>query len=778
MGRSGGVALCVIALLTCWLFSAALFSGKVLGGDDILLFAPPFHPPAGQVRPENPYLFDSAWVFHPDMLEARAQLRHFQLPIWTAYQGAGEPLLATQQAAAFFPLNWIADIFPFWQSLEWIAFLKLFLAGAGMLLFGRALGLSPLPSVFAAISFAFSTYMIGWLAHPHSNVYVLLPWLMLAGDRVAARGRPRDALLLAIAIALALVGGHPESALLVLLASVLWWSFRSVEVVRGDEPAPGGFRRRALLLTGAATLGAALAAIALIPFVEMLGQAQSASRSAGPGPWSIAQSFLMPERWGRPDKFTLPGGPMNYQERTAYFGALPLLLAPAGLIARPRRRQLFFFVLGVLALGLVVTIPLYSGLAASAPGLASIQRYRALSVCTFAGAVLAAFGLQAVLTATRQQRRLVLIATLAAAAASGLWVAGQVDWSGLGAAAAELPVLGDAPKPAHVAELAAALRWLVLAGAAVTLVALAVNRPRYATAAAGAAIALTAVDLVTLDRGYIPAIDAAAANPPAPAPVRYAWAHAGHERVGGGQGLEPNMAERFGLRGARIHALPALKRRNMLWFGLGGEGLEQRLTSAPRELAALFAVKYVFTGQRKLSDPQTRRVMPGLYENRGALPRAWVAYDWTAARGPDGALTRLARKSRREVLQSPVIEGVASRPVRRPTAQAEAAQFTEDGDRTVELRVDAKAPAYLVLADTYYPGWKATVDGHEADIKAANVAFRAVKLPAGRHVVRFEYKPTSVTIGLILSALAALVLIGGLVATRVRRAPSQPRQPE
>jgi uncharacterized membrane protein YfhO len=94
------------------------------------------------------------------------------------------------------------------------------------------------------------------------------------------------------------------------------------------------------------------------------------------------------------------------------------------------------------------------------------------------------------------------------------------------------------------------------------------------------------------------------------------------------------------------------------------------------------------------------------------------------------------------------------------------------------LGVDAKAPAYLVLADTYYPGWKATVDGHEADIKAANVAFRAVKLPAGRHVVRFEYKPTSVTIGLILSALAALVLIGGLVATRVRRAPSQPRQPE
>jgi uncharacterized membrane protein YfhO len=73
-----------------------------------------------------------------------------------------------------------------------------------------------------------------------------------------------------------------------------------------------------------------------------------------------------------------------------------------------------------------------------------------------------------------------------------------------------------------------------------------------------------------------------------------------------------------------------------------------------------------------------------------------------------------------------------------------------------------------VAADTYYPGWKATVDGHDAEIRPANVGFRAVRLPAGQHTVRFDYRPASVLIGLIVSGLAALIVIGGLVVTRRR----------
>jgi uncharacterized membrane protein YfhO len=74
-----------------------------------------------------------------------------------------------------------------------------------------------------------------------------------------------------------------------------------------------------------------------------------------------------------------------------------------------------------------------------------------------------------------------------------------------------------------------------------------------------------------------------------------------------------------------------------------------------------------------------------------------------------------------------------------------------------------------VLLDTYYPGWRAEVDGRRTPIRAANAAFRAVAVPAGRHRVRFTYRPASVLAGGLVSAAAVLVLLAG-VAVGARRA--------
>jgi hypothetical protein len=46
-----------------------------------------------------------------------------------------------------------------------------------------------------------------------------------------------------------------------------------------------------------------------------------------------------------------------------------------------------------------------------------------------------------------------------------------------------------------------------------------------------------------------------------------------------------------------------------------------------------------------------------------------------------------------------------------------------------------------VLNDVWHPWWFGTVDGKPADILRANVLFRAIEVPAGKHVVRFEFKP-------------------------------------
>jgi uncharacterized membrane protein YfhO len=75
----------------------------------------------------------------------------------------------------------------------------------------------------------------------------------------------------------------------------------------------------------------------------------------------------------------------------------------------------------------------------------------------------------------------------------------------------------------------------------------------------------------------------------------------------------------------------------------------------------------------------------------------------------------------------------------------------------VQVQVTLDHPGYLVLTDTYYPGWKVTVDGEPAPILRADLYFRAVPLPDGEHKVNFHYQPSSVQLGCSLS-LAAWVL--------------------
>ena len=87
--------------------------------------------------------------------------------------------------------------------------------------------------------------------------------------------------------------------------------------------------------------------------------------------------------------------------------------------------------------------------------------------------------------------------------------------------------------------------------------------------------------------------------------------------------------------------------------------------------------------------------------------------------------------------------------------------------QSVEIAVDASVPCMLVLADAYYPGWQATIDGDPATIYPAYYALRAVAVPAGTHSVRFEYTPKSFWIGYGISVIG--LLVGAVLAIVVLR---------
>jgi len=88
---------------------------------------------------------------------------------------------------------------------------------------------------------------------------------------------------------------------------------------------------------------------------------------------------------------------------------------------------------------------------------------------------------------------------------------------------------------------------------------------------------------------------------------------------------------------------------------------------------------------------------------------------------------------------------------------------------TVEIGLTTPKPGYLVLSDTFYPGWRASVDGQPASLYRANYAFRAVPVPAGVHTVRMVFRPISWFVGLSLSGLTLLGLIGFVGVRRYQR---------
>jgi uncharacterized membrane protein YfhO len=93
-----------------------------------------------------------------------------------------------------------------------------------------------------------------------------------------------------------------------------------------------------------------------------------------------------------------------------------------------------------------------------------------------------------------------------------------------------------------------------------------------------------------------------------------------------------------------------------------------------------------------------------------------------------------------------------------------------DGPNRATIHVTVDAPGYLVLADTWYPGWRVTVDGEPDEMLRANHAFRAVRLGAGTHVVEMAYRPWSAIQGLQISlGTLAMLVLGYIASERIVR---------
>ncbi|HZM00472.1 MAG TPA: hypothetical protein VFD43_09500, partial [Planctomycetota bacterium] len=250
-----GAALALYALLAALALRDGLRPDAVLVSGESLRRSLPWSAVLPERPAHNRFLGDQSRIYYPYLLEAAAVYRGEADPVWTQRGGGGLPFLGNMTSSLLHPLTLLAA----WAPVELVPLLQalavLVLSAWLTFLFLRRLGLRWPAALLGGLAFGFGGHQVLWLQYALSHTLVGLPFCMWAVERLAEDRSRRRAALLAIGLALIVLGGHPETAYVSAIVVLLWALWRLWD-------AHGRF-----LVAGVALLAAALSAVQWMPFV-------------------------------------------------------------------------------------------------------------------------------------------------------------------------------------------------------------------------------------------------------------------------------------------------------------------------------------------------------------------------------------------------------------------------------------------------------------------------------------------------------------------------------
>jgi hypothetical protein len=175
--------------------------------------------------------------------------------------------------------------------------------------------------------------------------------------------------------------------------------------------------------------------------------------------------------------------------------------------------------------------------------------------------------------------------------------------------------------------------------------------------------------------------------------------------------------------------------------------------------------------------PVTEKSGVAVVENRRALPRAWLVSEVRSTSGKHALRTiRGETKERFDPRRTALLElGDAPMPTVGGLSPEDAAQVRVSANGRVVVDTRSARPGFLVVSETYFPGWEATVDGASVPIYQTNYLLLGVAVPPGPHRVEMRYRAPRATLGLMISCMTAAILTGlGVVTWRRRTAARTP----
>ncbi len=735
---------------------------------------------------------------YPFMTFTMEAMREGRLPHWNPYVFCGIPFYSSFSAPVFYPLRGIPMLlFGVEGAVRLLFPLHMLLGGIFAWLFLRSIGTGRGGRLVGALAYALTAWSNTLFYAGHGSkviCWAFLPLLLLACERWSATGRPRFLALGGFALGMQALSSHPQMVIYSSGAAALWTLWRCLGGTR--LPLARGAVRAVSGLAVIMVLGAALGAVQLLPgynFSEHSSRGddleldEAASYSLPP---EESLTMVFPKLFGYRHGFddsSISGVPLYFGRlglrlSSEFVGVSVFLLALLAFISPGARGRPYRWPLMVIAaVGLAVSwggyTPLFSIMYRLLPFLRKLRAPHMAAFLTTSGIALASgLGFDAIFGTSpggdaevRRRRRArfaraaaafgllcvvlyVLAGPLVVMLQSGWWERMGASPSGGFAAIEDARV--DLARPGFLAAAAAAL---VVAGTA-----LAVGRLRWPAWVPAAVVSLVlAVELVPLDRDFqaLTYEDEVEELFPRGGDVA-AMVGGGRLLPGGNEWVPLHVRSVLGYHAAKPAVIEDLQgvireggipaARSTSFTAVQGEGgpipygqaremiLEQAAAESPAAV-----------GELEAALPEQ------------PLPRVFFPESWTVM-GEDQCLDLLATGL--DPLETTVLyeppPGLASGS---REAFCEAELVVRDPEH-LEITADCGEPALLVLADTWYPRWRAEVDGEPARILRANHWQRAVVVPEGEHTVTMRFDSSDVGAGLAISlaALLAILLLAGL----------------
>jgi hypothetical protein len=790
---------------------------RVLSGLAVaLLFALPLLP---EILGARRLVFRDAHMTHwPWRRVAMTMLSAGHVPFVNETASGGQPFLANPNAVLLYPTVLLEKVVSPAAAFNLHYLLHVLWAFFGARLLATRLGLSDGGAFFSGVAFAFSGTMLSY-GSAFANAgpaAAWLPWCVAAALDVARSETLRRFLSAAAAAGLAfglqLLAGEPAVSLLTLAGAGVAALAASLappglRLVRAGRTAAGG------IVAGLLAFG--IAAPLLLPLLQVLpltyrGQHLWSERAFGASPfalWRVAEWFF-PRLVGDPGAL---GAGAHWQYRlhegdlvyiwSVTFGVLPLL----SVLLAAVRRDFWTGKTILLATGGVVTLLFSFGLALPFYRLLySVEFLRRLRypikfylLTTLCVALLAGFGIDALRRRRAGRLQAVLLAATFALFAWGFFAVGP---DGLldRLVRPHIAGLGDDPESILPA-IRHAFRGDAIFGAAATLllgVVLLLRRPErgraYALGLAALLLALpwglplfVSADHKDLSRSpallpvmngpgrlyvspqvsVLPAFGSSAAHPEVPP----TYAKLARVQV---EELIPATGAAFGAR----YLFDEDPDGSYGWVNrIAGEVLT---ASGPEEQARLlsaFGAQWILAG--------AGAAMPG-YRAVTGFSVAGRRLELHEATSPTPEIRWASRELRRASL-SGSLELVRSElfrpasdvvlPGPRDSAAGGVAMPARIAVRSLEANravadVDAAAPGHLLFSRTFFPGWKAAVDGAPSKVLLANGRDLAIAVPGGRHRVEIFWNATPFRYAVGLQLLALFVAVAVTVGEVPRRA--------